>query len=97
MKKIIIAVLSFMCITASNADCVWAATAAYSYKILDNNTLVLVLGDDGNILIKSDSAYFFPGQQISVLKDAFCDYEQSVLRVDGQVIDVSTVKWLKKK
>ncbi len=95
--KFLLALAVMLLSFSSIADCVWSATASYSYKVINGSTLVLILGDDGNILIKSDSIFFTSGQQISVLKDAFCDYEQSVLRVDGQVVDVAEVRWLRKK
>jgi hypothetical protein len=79
--------------TSANADCVLNAKSKTSYMVLDSHTILLKGGIGKDILIKS-FAFFYSTSQVTVLKDNFCDFESSVLYVDGQVVDAQQVKGL---
>ncbi len=63
---------------------------AQSFTILDNSTIVLA--GPNRILIKTFCYCFYPGTDVKILKDSFCDFETSVLYVGGQLVDVQQVK-----
>lgn len=75
----------------AHADCVINARTKTQYRILDSHTVLLSGGVGSEILIKTFS-FFSPGSQVSVLKDSFCDYESSVLYIDGEAADAQQVK-----
>lgn len=79
--------------STASAGCILNAKSKTSYVVLDSHTILLKGGIGNDILIKS-FAFFYSTSQVSVLKDNFCDYESSVLYVDGQVVDVQQVKSL---
>ncbi len=82
--------------SAVSAECVWAAKSAYRYRVIDNNTIILTTGVEKDILIRVNSI-LVPGQRIAILKDAFCDYEQAVLSVEGELVDAAEVRWVAKR
>lgn len=75
------------------ADCVYSVKSYTSFVILDSHTLILKGGPGKDIMLKS-FAFFYSSSQVTVLRDSFCDYESSVLYVDGQPVDIQQVKWL---
>lgn len=86
-----VSALLLACAANTRADCIMNAKSATKFQILDNHTILLSGGLSGAILIKS-FAFFQVTSQVSVLKDDFCDFESSVLYVDGEVIDAQQVK-----
>ncbi|MBB3257680.1 hypothetical protein F4827_002545 [Paraburkholderia bannensis] len=90
MKKMVVAWLLVIAATA-HADCVLNAKQATNFQVLDNHTILLSGGIAGQILIKS-FAFFHPSSRVTVLKDNFCDFESSVLYVDGETVDAQQVK-----
>lgn len=84
----LLALLSFCSI--AYADCVYGAKSKSSYVVLDSKTIMLTGGFGSDIIIKTYS-YITRYSSISVLKDSFCSYENSVLYVDGNVVDASQV------
>ena len=89
--KVIITLL--LLISIIYADCVYGAKDKTNFVVLDNNSIVLKGGYGSDILIKT-YCYMYSSSDISVLKDSFCDYEGSVLYIDGQVCDANQVKKL---
>jgi hypothetical protein len=79
--------------TSANADCILNAKSKTTYVALDSHTILLRGGIGRDILIKS-FAFFYSTSQVTVLKDNFCDYESSVLYVDGEAVDAQQVKGL---
>ena len=77
----------------SFADCILNAKSKTSYVVVDSHTIIMKGGIGKDILIKSFS-FFYSTSQVTVLKDDFCDYESSVLYVDGEVVDAQQVKSL---
>ena len=71
-------------------DCVYGAKLATSFTVLDSNTLILK-GPYLKILVKTD-CLVSSLSNVSILKDSFCDYEDAVLYIDGEVCGVSLVK-----
>ena len=80
-----------LCVSAAHADCVYGAKSETSFRVLDSNTILLSGGYAGQILIKSFS-FFTSVSNVTVLKDDFCDFDSSVLYVDGETVDVQQVK-----
>ena len=93
MKKIFILLVFIFNSQTLSADCVYDAKSYKNYKIIDENTIVLQEGNGKNILIQS-YCYFYMGSELIILKDDFCDFEQDVLSVDGEVCEVKKVKLL---
>lgn len=93
MKKIIILLIYSIFFISQNvfADCVYNAKSKTSYIILNNHTIILKGGWGDDVLIKSYS-FFYKSSEISILKDSFCSYDNSVLYVDDEIIDVTEVK-----
>lgn len=92
MRKIILLIWFILPISQNVfADCVFNAKSKTSYTVLDNHTIILRGGFGDDILIKSFS-FFHKSSQVSVLKDSFCNYDNSALYVDGEVVDVKDVK-----
>jgi len=89
MKKIIF-LLSFL--SSLYADCVFGAKDSINFIVLDSHTIVLK-GGYSPILIRT-YCYVSSYSEVTVLKDDFCSYEDSVLYVDGEVCDVNEVKEL---
>ena len=75
----------------ATADCVYGAKSKTSYVFLDNHTILLKGGYGRDILIKSFS-FFYSSSEVTVQKDDFCDYESTVLYVDGETVDAQQVK-----
>ena len=75
---------------SANADCVISAKSKRSYVVLDSHTIMLKNGIGADIIIKS-FAFFNTASQLTVLKDSFCSFENAVLYVDGEVVDVQQV------
>lgn len=65
---------------------------APSFNILDSSTIIL--NGLRKILIKTYCYCFFPGTDVTILKDAFCSYKSAVLYVGGTVVDAQEVKGL---
>jgi hypothetical protein len=76
--------------TPSQADCVFNAKSKTKFKRIDNHTLMLYGGGGPDILIKTFS-FILPHSSITVLKDSFCSYEDTVLLIDGEVVGVRVV------
>ena len=77
--------------TISFADCVYGAKDKTSFVVLDNNSIILKGGYGSDILIKT-YCYIYSTSKVQVLKDDFCDYDNSVLYIDGEICDVNQVK-----
>ena len=75
------------------ADCVYDAKSSTSFQILDPNTIML-MGHHGGIIIKTFSFLYAPND-VQVLKDDFCDFEDTVMYIDGELIDAQAVKSLR--
>jgi len=88
MKKFLIITLF---LTLGLADCVIGAKDKMYFVVLDNHTLVLKGGLGNDILIKT-YCNVSPYSKIQMLKDDFCDYDDSVLYINGEVCDVQQVK-----
>jgi hypothetical protein len=87
-----LAALSALFITKpATADCVLNARSKTSFVVLDIHTIFLKGGLGGAILLKS-FGFFYPGSNVTVLKDTFCDFEDGVLYVDGELFDAREVK-----
>jgi hypothetical protein len=74
------------------AECVFGAKHKTEYRILGAHTILLSGGPGRNIIITSYS-FFNSHSSVEVLKDSFCDYENAVLYVDDEPVDVKTVSW----
>lgn len=95
-KRALLAFVSLMSLTVTaraNADCVYGAKSASGFSIVGSNTIILTGVPGGNILLKTFH-FFFAGDRVTVLKDSFCDFESSVLYVNGEVVDVNEVRRL---
>lgn len=75
------------------ADCVYDVKSSTSFQMLDPNTILLRGGGSGGVIVKTFSFIYTPSD-VQVLKDDFCDYEDAVLYIDGEVIDAQAVKSL---
>jgi hypothetical protein len=96
MKRLVslIATLALVSVgTSAHADCILNAKSKTSYVVLDSHAIILKGGIGKDILIKS-FAFFYSSSQVTVLKDSFCDYENAVLYVDGELVDAQQVKSL---
>lgn len=94
VKRALLAFVWLMSLTVTaraNADCVSGAKSARGFSIVGSNTIILTGVPGGNILLKTFH-FFYAGDSITVLKDAFCSFELSVLYVDGEVVDVNEVR-----
>ena len=91
MHKIIFKVILLTLALDANADCVIGAKSKTNFQIIDSHTILLSGGIGKNIIIKTFS-YFTNNSTVTVLKDSFCDYENAVLYVDGDVVDAQQVK-----
>ena len=89
IKKLFL--ISFLFFTNAYSDCVYGAKDKTSFQLLDSNTIVLQGSYGSNILIKT-YCYMYSSSSITIMKDDFCDYESSVLYVDGEVCDANEVK-----
>lgn len=78
---------------AAHADCVVGAQLKLQFVVIDSHTILLTngSGDSSPILIKS-FAFFYPSSSVTILKDSFCDFEDAVLYVDGELVDVQQIK-----
>ena len=94
MKKIALTlgVVSILALS-SQADCVYNAKSKTSFRVLGSSTILLTGGYGSDILIKTYS-YFYPSSSVTVLKDSFCSYDDSVLYIDDEVVDAQQVKKL---
>jgi NDP-sugar pyrophosphorylase family protein len=90
MKKLFLALTLFLFSSVSFADCVVSAKSAMRFSVIDSHTIILK-GIGRDILIKTLS-FIYPSSSVTILKDSFCDYENAVLYIDGQVSDVTQVK-----
>lgn len=79
--------------SAVQADCVGGARTLKQFKLVDPNTIVLLVDNSPRILIKTLSA-INPSSRIVIVKNSFCDFEKGVLAVDGQPVDAAQVKGL---
>lgn len=61
-----------------------------SYKLLNANTILLTNGSQ-SIIVKTFQFMYAPAN-VTILKDSFCDYSQSVLLFGDQVINANEVK-----
>jgi hypothetical protein len=86
MKKTIILLFLFV---GLQADCIYGAKDSRSFQVIDSNTLILK--GYKNILVKT-FCFIYPSSNITVLKDSFCDYDSSVLYIDGEVCDTNEVR-----
>lgn len=86
------AIVAALTSTPAMADCVNGASMATSFEIIDNTTILL--RGNTSILIKTFCYCFYPGIQIRVLKDSFCDYQSNVLLVGSTVVSAQEVKGL---
>jgi hypothetical protein len=93
MKKPLIAagVVAFLIAGPASADCVIGAKSKTQYQVLDSHTIMLSGGYGGQIILKSFQ-FFQPSSQVSVLKDSFCDFDNAVLYIDGEPVDIQQVK-----
>ena len=78
-------------VTPALADCVVGASMATRFQVLDGDTLILFGGS--KILLKIFCCVS-SSSSVSVLKDSFCDYDDSVLFIDGEPVDVQAVRRL---
>lgn len=93
MKTILIVI--FALTLPLYADCVQGATTKTRFQVINGNKILLTGGVGPDILIQvwGRVSRF---SDIVVLKDYFCSYEEGVLLIDGKVVDVTTVKKVKK-
>jgi len=93
MKKRIVAagMAAFLIAGPAAADCVIGAKSKTQYQVLDSHTIMLSGGYGGQIILKSFQ-FFQPSSQVAVLKDSFCDFENAVLYIDGEPVDIQQVK-----
>jgi len=93
IKNAIFILAAFFVSSYSFAGCVFGAKDKTSYVVLDNHTLILKGGYGRDILIKSFS-FFYTTSEVTVLKDSFCSYDNSVLYVNGELVDANSVEWI---
>jgi hypothetical protein len=75
---------------SSFADCVYGAKNKTSFVVLDSHSILLKGGLGSDVVIKTFS-FIYATSTVSVLKDDFCSFDNAVLYVDGDVVDVSQV------
>ena len=73
-----------------SAECVYGATDKSRFTRLDTHTILLQGGYDSDVILKT-YCFIYTTSEVTVLKDDFCSYEDSVLYVDGEVCDVNQV------
>lgn len=94
MKKLLIKLIAFILLSLSvNADCVYGAKDKSSFVVLDSHSIILKGGYGSDILVKT-YCYIYSSPSVQILKDSFCDYESSIMYIDGEVCDAKQVKKL---
>jgi hypothetical protein len=94
MKNLLLKVTAFILLSLSvNADCIYGAKDKSSFVVLDSHSILLKGGYGSEILIKT-YCYIYSTPSVQILKDSFCDYESSVMYIDGEVCDANQVKKL---
>jgi hypothetical protein len=88
--RIVLTVLLLATSTSVFADCVYGAKDKTSYVVLDTHTILLKGGYGSDIVIKT-YCFIYRTSDITVLKDDFCSYEDSVLYIDEEVCDANQV------
>lgn len=91
MKKLSCFIFLMLITSYVYGDCIVGAKLKLSYVVLDANTIMLTGGAGPDIIIKSFS-FFNSGSRVQVLKDSFCDFQKTVLYVDGRLVDVQEVR-----
>lgn len=92
-KLFCLSVAFFALANVASADCVNNVKSSTSFQMLDPNTILLRGNGSSGVIVKTFSFIYTPSD-VQVLKDDFCDYEDAVLYIDGEVIDAQAVKSL---
>lgn len=82
---------AFLIASSAHAECVIGAKSKTQFQVLDSHTIMLSGGYGGQIILKSFQ-FFNSSSQVTILKDSFCDFEDAVLYIDGEPVDVQQVK-----
>lgn len=94
MKKLLVKLSVLISLSLSiNADCVYGAKDKSNFVVLDNHSIILKGGYGSDILVKT-YCYIYSTSNVQILKDDFCDYENSVMYIDSEVCDANQVKKL---
>ena len=91
MKKLLTVLFTIGMLYTAQADCVWDGKSATSYKLLNSNTVMFTDAYGGGFIVKTYSYLTSYPDNVYVIKDSFCSYENDVFVWDGEVIDVTEV------
>lgn len=80
-------------ITHAKADCIYGAKTKTNFSMIDSHTAILKGGVGPDLLIKTMD-FIYSGSSILVLKDSFCDYDDSAIYIDGNTINLTQVRRL---
>ncbi len=98
MRKLLVAVaISTLTISTAFADCIYGAKDKESYKIIDTGYGAKIYfsggyGDD--FIIELNGSIFGTIDEVYFIKDDFCNWEDDVIVIDGEVFGVRSVKKL---
>jgi hypothetical protein len=73
------------------ADCVVGASMATRFQAIDSNTIILL---GGSKILVQIFCCVHSSSSVTVLKDSFCSYDNAALFIDGNVVDVRSVRRL---
>lgn len=91
MKVIAILIIIFIQINFAHADCVYGAKSKTRFQALDSSTILLTGGYGGTIIAKIYCCVY-SSSNVTVLKDDFCSFDDSVFYIDGEIKEVRDVK-----
>jgi len=94
--KTITSILATLVLTfTAHADCVFGARTYLSFRVVDSDTIILTQGIGPDIHIQLWSVLLTRASSVRVLKDSFCSFDERVLLIDGEVVDVREVREIK--
>lgn len=93
MKKLLFSISLILCFNFAFADCVYSAKDKQSSKILKKGwgAQIYFTGGSGPDFIVELSGSIYSADEVLILKDDFCSYEDKALYIDGEVFDVQKV------
>jgi hypothetical protein len=97
MKTLITSILAALVLTlTAHADCVHSARSYLSFRVVASDTLILTQGVGPDIQIQVWGVWLTNTASVRVLRDSFCSFDEAVLFINGEIVDVREVKNLKR-